>query len=139
MIPSETLERFFGHSGVNQIQAFGTKRDLPDPRKPAFPLLHDPLAAFAPPHHQGRHQQGDQDGHSDEGAQDAVGRVPEEASRQRAVVEVVPVDPDEELVHQPVGPEASHLQSHQEGAVRQLTVDSAYLATQKKKKKSWVS
>lgn len=92
------------------------------------PLDH-PLAAFAPPHHQGRHQQGDQDGHGDEGAQDAVGRVPEEAAGQRAVVEVVPVDPDEELVHQPVGPEASHLQSHQEGAVGQLTVDSAYSAT----------
>lgn len=125
VIPSGTLERFFGHSGMNQIQTFGAQRDLSDLRNPPFPSLHDPLAAFAPPHHQGRHQQGDQDGHSDEGTQDAVGRVPEEAARQRAVVEVVPVHPDEELIHQPVGPEASHLQRHQEGAVRQLTVDSA--------------
>lgn len=98
-------------------------------KRPPVPSLDHPLAAFAPPHHQGRHQQGDQDGHGDEGAQDAVGRVPEEAAGQRAVLEVVPVDPDEELVHQPVGPEASHLQSHQEGAVGQLTVDSAYSPT----------
>lgn len=87
--------------------------------------LHDALAAFAPPHHQRRHEQRDQDGHHDEGPQDAVGRVPEEASGQRAVVEVVFVDPDEELVHQPVGPEALHLQSHQVGAVRQLPVQPA--------------
>lgn len=115
--------------GVDLTQTFGTPRGLSDLQRPPFPSLHDPLAAFAPPHHQSRHQQGDQDGHSDKGTQDAVGRVPEEAARQRAIVEVVPVDPDEELVHQPVGPEASHLQRHQEGAVRQLTVDSAYLAT----------
>lgn len=113
--------------GVNRMQTLVTKGAVHSPGN--LPSLHDPLATLAPPHHQGRHQQGDQDGHSDEGAQDAVGRVPEEAAGQRAVVEVMPVDPDKEVVHQPVGPEASHLQRHQKGAVRQLTVDSDYSAT----------
>lgn len=85
--------------------------------------LHNSLTAFAPPHHQGRHQKGDQDGHHDERTQDAVRRVPEEPTRQRAVVEVVSVDSDEELVHQPVGPEALHLQRHQVRAVGQLAVE----------------
>lgn len=76
---------------------------------PSFPSLHNPLAAFAPPHHQGRHEEGDQDGHHNEGTQDAVGWVPEKPSRQRAVVEVMLVDSNEELIHQPVGPEALHL------------------------------
>lgn len=92
---------------------------------PPLRSLHDPLAAFAPPHHQGRHQEGDQDGHRNEGAQDAVGWVPEKPSRQRAVVEVVLVDSDEELIHQPVGPKAVHLHRHQERAVCQLAVESA--------------
>lgn len=119
--------------GESKANLRDKKKDLWSLSRPLFPPLHDPLAAFAPPHHQGRHQQGDQDGHGDEGSQDAVGGVPEEAAGQRAVVEVVPVDPDEELVHQPVGPEASHLRRHQERAVRQLAIDSAYLATTKKK------
>lgn len=46
----------------------------------SVPPLHDPLAAFAPPHHQSGHEEGDEDGHHDEGPQDAVGRVPEEPS-----------------------------------------------------------
>ncbi len=64
-----------------------------------FTILHNPLAAFAPPHHKGRHEEGDQDGHHDEGTQDAVWWVPEKPSGQRAIVEVVLVDPDEELIH----------------------------------------
>lgn len=122
VIPRETLESFFGHWGGESNANLSDKAVLSPVH---LASLDDPLATLAPPHHQGRHQEGDQDGHSDEGAQDAVGRVPEEAAGQRAVVEVVPVDADKEVVHQPVGPEASHLQRHQEGAVRQLTVDSA--------------
>lgn len=94
-----------------------------DPGPPSFPSLHNPLAALAPPHHQGRHEKGDQDGHYDEGTQDAVGRVPEKPSRQRAVVEVLLVHSDEELVHQPVRPEALHLQRHQVRAVGQVAVE----------------
>ena len=84
--------------------------------------LDHPFTAFTPPHHQGGNEQGDHHWDHDEGSQDAVGRVLERASRQRAVVEVVSMDPDEEVVHQPVGPDAVHFQCHQEGAVGQLTV-----------------
>lgn len=84
--------------------------------------LDNSFAAFTPPHHQSSHEQGDQDGNHDEGPQDAVWRVLEQASRQRAFVEVVSVDPDEEVVHQPVGPEAIQLHRHQEGAIGQVTV-----------------
>lgn len=100
-------------------------RPSTNPDHPATLPLDDSLAALAPPHHQGGHEQGDQDGHHDEGPQDAVGRVPQQAARQRAVVEVVPVHLDEELVHQPVGPETLHLLGHQEGAVGQLSVQPA--------------
>ena len=90
---------------------------------PSFMVhLDHPFTAFTPPHHKGGHEQGDHHWDHDEGSQDAVGRVLKHASRQRAVVEVVSVDPDEKVVHQPVGPEAPHLQRHQEGAVGQLTV-----------------
>lgn len=37
-------------------------------------------------------------------------------------MEVVPVNTDEEFIHQPVGPEAVHLQRHQKRAVCQLTI-----------------
>lgn len=94
------------------------------PPSTALPL-DDSLTALAPPHHQGGHEQGDQDGNHDEGPQDAVGRVPQQPARQRAVVEVVPVHLDEELVHQPVGPETLHLLGHQEGAVGQFSVQPA--------------
>ena len=90
----------------------------------SFPSLHNPLTAFAPPHHQGCHEEGDQDGHHNKGAQDAVGWVPEKSSRQGAVVEILLVDSDEELIYQPVGPEAPHLQCHQVCAVRQLPIES---------------
>lgn len=93
---------------------------------PCFPLLHNPLTAFAPPHYQGCHQEGDQDGDDNERTQDAVWRVPEKSSRQRAVVEVVPVDSDEELVHHSVGPVAPHVQRHQVCAVRELSIQSAW-------------
>lgn len=78
----------------------------------SFPSLHNPLTAFAPPHHQGCHEEGDQDGHSNKGTQDAVGWIPEKPSSKRAFVEVVPVHSDEELIHQPVGPEALQLHRH---------------------------
>lgn len=86
-------------------------------------LLHDPLAAFAPPNHQGCHEQSDQDGHNDEGTEDPVGRVPEKPSRHGAVVEVLLVNSDEEFVHQPVGPVAVQPLRHQVCAVRQLAVE----------------
>lgn len=88
-------------------------------------FLHNPLTALAPPHHQRRHEKGDQDGHNNKWTQDAVGRVHGKPSGQRAVVKVVPVDPDEELIHQPVGPEAVHLQRYQVRAVCQLLVEPA--------------
>lgn len=91
----------------------------------SVPSLHNPLAAFAPPHHQGSHEEGDQDGNYDEGTQDAVGWVSKKPPRQRAIVEVFPVDSDEELVHKPVGPVTLHLVRHQGGAVCQLAVESA--------------
>lgn len=101
-------------AGQNEPPVLG---DLADPAS-----LHNPFASFAPPHHQSGHEEGDQDGHHDERTQDAVRRVPQEPARQRAVVEVVLVHSDEELVHQAIGPEALHLQRHQERAVRQLAV-----------------
>ncbi len=103
------------------LTPFLPRQSFPNPH---LPSLHNPLAAFAPPHHQGRHEEGDQDGHYNEWTQDAVGWVPEKPSRQRAVVEVVLVDSDEELIHQPVGPEALHLRRHQVCAVCQLAVES---------------
>ena len=44
-------------------------------------------------------------------------RVVDQPARQRAVVEVVLVDPDEELVDHMVGPEAVQLPRDHEGAV----------------------
>lgn len=84
--------------------------------------LHDALAALASPHHQGRHEQGDHHGHRDEGAQDVVGRVVGQPARQGAVLEVVTVDADEELVHLLVRPEAAHLCGYLESAVCQGSV-----------------
>lgn len=89
---------------------------------PYKPSLNDALAAFAPPHHQRSHQQGDEDGHQDEGAEDAVGGVTQRPARRGAVPEVVAVDSNEELIHQAVGPVASEVLSHRNRAVRQLPV-----------------
>lgn len=47
-------------------------------------------------------------------------------------MEVVLVDLDEKLVHQPVGPEAVHLQGHQVGAVCQVSVESTGCGQKKK-------
>lgn len=92
---------------------------------PYKPSLNDALAAFAPPHHQRSHQQGDEDGHQDEGAEDAVGGVTQRPARRGAVPEVVAVDSNEELIHQAVGPVASEVLSHRNRAVRQLPVGAA--------------
>lgn len=84
--------------------------------------LHDALAAFAPPHHQRGHQQGDEDRQQDEGAEDAVGRVMQRPARGRAVPEVLLVHGHEELIHQSVGPVAVEPLGDQRRAVRQLPV-----------------
>lgn len=87
--------------------------------------LQEPLGAFAPPHHQGGHEQGDQHGDGDEGGQDAGGRVVEQPAGGGAVVEVGPVDLREEAVDDVVGPETVHPEGHVGGAVRQSLVDPA--------------
>lgn len=113
------------NGGKKVMRAPRVKGHLGRPPPSTAPPLDNSLAALAPPHHQGGHEQGDQDGNHDEGPQDAVGRVPQQPARQRAVVEVVPVHLDEELIHQPVGPETLHLLGHQEGAVGQFSVQPA--------------
>lgn len=87
--------------------------------------LDDALAAFAPPHHQRRHQQCDKDGQQDEGAEDAVGGVVQRPAGGGAVLEILPVDGHEELIHQPVGPVAVEPLGNQCRAVRQLPVGAA--------------
>lgn len=84
--------------------------------------LYDSLAAFTPPHNQSCHEKCHQYGHHDKRPQDPIGWVVKQSSSQRAVMEVVPVHPNEKLIHQAVGPETVHFQSHQERAVRQFSV-----------------
>lgn len=79
-----------------------------DPATLSFPPLHNPFTAFASPHHQGCHEEGDQDGHHNEGTQDAIGWVPQKPSRERAVMKVVSVDLNKKLIHHSVGPKAVH-------------------------------
>lgn len=93
--------------------------------RPSPPSLHDALAAFAPPHHERRHEQRDQDGQHDEGAQHAVRGVVQRPARRGAVPEVLFVHGHEELVHQPVGPVAVEPLGDQRRAVRQLPVGAA--------------
>lgn len=111
-----------GRSGTNGAQH---PRMLLGQVLPYKPSLNDALAAFAPPHHQRCHQQGDEDGHQDEGAEDAVGGITQRPAGWGAVPEVVAVDGDEELIHQAVGPVASEVLSHRDRAVRQLPVGAA--------------
>lgn len=87
--------------------------------------LHDALAAFAPPHHERCHQQGDQHGQHDEGTQHTIRGVVQCPARRGAVPEVLLVHGHEELVHQPVGPVAVEPLSDQRRAVRQLPVSAA--------------
>lgn len=87
--------------------------------------LHNALAAFAPPHHQRGHQQGDKDGQQDEGAEDAIGGIVQRPARRGAVPEVLLMDGHEELVHQPVGPVAVEPLGDQCRAVCQLPVGAA--------------
>lgn len=115
------LPRFFQETGT--FQGGGSPPSLPCAGGEAS--LHDALAAFAPPHHQRSHQQGDEDGQQDERAEDAVGGVVQRSARGRAVPEVLPVDGHEELVHQPVGPVAVEPLGDQRRAVRQLPVGAA--------------
>lgn len=53
----------------------------------------------------------------------------EEPAGQGAVVEVRIMNLHEEVVHQPVGPEAVHPQSHLAGAVSQSLIDPAKTMT----------
>lgn len=108
-------------------QAPGTSQGRPPRPSPAppAPALHDALAAFAPPHHERCHQQGDKDGQHDEGTQDAVRGVVQRPARRGAVPEVLFVHGHEELVHQPVGPVAVEPLGDQRRAVRQLPVSAA--------------
>lgn len=94
-------------------------------RKKKKKHLQNPLRAFAPPHHQGGHEQRDQHRHGDERGEDADGRVVQEPAGPGAVVEVGAVEPREEAVDRPVGPEAVHPQRHLVGAVCESLVRPA--------------
>lgn len=87
--------------------------------------LHDALCAFASPDHQRRHEQRHQDGHHNEGAEDAAGRVPHGPAGHWAASKVALVDSDEEAVHRRVRPEAAQLLHHLPGAVCELSVAPA--------------
>lgn len=61
--------------------------------------LDNAFTTFAPPHHECRHEQSDENGYHNEWAQDGVWGVSQQPSRDRAVFEVVLVNCYEELIH----------------------------------------
>lgn len=81
------------------------------------------LCAFAPPHHQSSHEQGDQYWHCDERGEDTDRWIMEEPAGQSTIVEVGLVNLHEESVNYLIGPEAIHPHGHLVSAVCQTLID----------------